>query len=115
MSKWLNKRPAKSRYIVAYDSVDKDNKIYGIMELDTMGVRTDIAVHFFNDESKIDLDIREINKTEFGTYVAFELFPILTPYAKEYVQPQHDSSSFFYGIDFGTEEATIYKVRFRDY
>ena len=115
MSKWLNKRPAKSRYIVAYDPVDEDNKIYGIMELDTMGVRTDITVHFFNDESKIDLNIREITKAEFGTYVAFELFPILTPYATEYVPPREDTSSFDFGIDFGTAEATVYKVRFRDY
>ena len=113
MSKWLDRRPTEARYIVAYDPVD--DKIYGVMELDTTDVDTDIAIHFFNDDGKIGLHIREITKAEFGTYVAFELFPILTPYDKKHIPTGYNTGSFDWGINFGLDLTTIYKVRFRDY
>ncbi len=104
--------------MVAFDSLDEDNKVYGIIELDTTDIDTDMEVCFFNDEGKIDLHIREVTKSEYDTYVAFELFPILVPYSKEYVPLDTsaiDRCTIDWGIDFSTPPRTVFKVRFRDY
>jgi len=111
---WLNKRPAKHRFVVVYDPVDENDKVYGIMEIDTKGIRTGIELQFFNDDSRIDLDVREIPKVEWETMKAFELFPILTPYFRDpiiqpparwpYPDPPRDK-----------HKKTVFKVRFRDY
>ena len=114
MGSFLNRRPAKYRYLVVFDSVD-DDKIYGIMKVDTKGIRTSIEFHFFNDIGKIDLSIREVSRTEWETMKAFELFPILTPYWRD---PEIHIHAHFYSSGKPVKDKhkiTLFKVRFRDY
>ncbi len=104
-------------YVVVYDPVDEDNRIYGMMEFDLSDIDDDIHVYvkFFNDDGNIDLKIREVSKSEYGTYEAFKLFPILTPYDRQEFSFRPDTSSYEWGIDFSTPAETVFKVRFRDY
>lgn len=104
-------------YLLAYDPVDEDKKIYGMMELDLHDIDIDtlVSVQFFNDDGKIDLQVREINQSEYKTYEAFELFPILTPYDRQDFPFKPDTCSFDWGIDFHTAAEIRFKVKFRDY
>ena len=111
---WLNRRPARNRYVVVYDSVDENNKVYGIMKLDTVGIRTNISLQFFNDDGNIDLNVREIPKIEWETMEAFELFPILTPYYRDPI-PRPISGVVGKPTKRDKDMTTIFKVRFRDY
>lgn len=111
------KTRAEPVYIVVYDPCDEDNKIYGMMEFDLSDIADDIHayVKFYNDEGNIDLKIREVSQSEYETYIAFDLFPILTPYARQDFPFKPDTSSYDWGIDFHTPAETVFKVRFRDY
>lgn len=115
--KILSENRAHPVYIIVYDPVDEDNKIYGMMEFDLSDIddKVDVCVKFYNDDGKIDLDIREVSQSEYETYKAFDLFPILTPYARQEFPFKPDTSSYDLGIDFHTPAETVFKVRFRDY
>jgi hypothetical protein len=114
MSSILNRRPARNRYLVVYDAVNEDDKIYGIMKLGTKGIKTSIELQFFNDEGRIDLSFREVSPIEWETMKAFELFPILTPYYREpVIYPAEMWPHPLQPRDKHT--VTIFKVRFRDY
>ena len=108
---------AHLRYIVVYDPVDDDNKIYGMMELDLSSIddKVGVWVQFFNDDGIMNLEIREVSQSEYNTYKAFDLFPILTPYDRQDFPFRPDTGSFDWGIDFSTPAETRFKVRFRDY
>ena len=104
-------------YIIVYDPVYGDNKIYGMMEFDLSSIddKVYVYVQFFNDDGNMNLKIREVSQSEYETYKAFDLFPILTPYARQEFPFKADTSSYDWGFDFHTPAETVFKVRFRDY
>ena len=117
MNSILNRRPARHRYLVVYDPVDENDKVYGIMKLCTTNIRTSIELQFFNDDGRIDLLVREVLLVEWETMKAFDLFPILTPYYRDpVIQPlaawNHPN---LHPGNKDKHKVTIFKVRFRDY
>jgi hypothetical protein len=115
MGNTISRRPAWNRYFVVYDPVDEDDKIYGILIIDTKDVKTNIVIQFFNDEGYIDLGIREISKIEWETMKAFELFPVLTPYYRDPVTVKSRGWYPRWKTPIEKHMSTIFKVRFRDY
>ena len=115
MNSILHRRPARHRYLVVYDPVDENDKVYGIMKLCTTDIKSSIELQFFNDDGRIDLLVREVTLVEWETMKAFELFPILTPYYRDpVIQPLAAwSQPPLQPRDKHT--VTIFKVRFRDY
>ena len=103
------------RYYMAYDLYCSDREgsgltrdeevIYGLYKVDFTRCHY-AAVEFHNEISAIDLLMREVTQSEWETYVAFELFPVLHAY---------DSSTFYDVRQPYTLLATTFKVRFRDY
>lgn len=115
MNSVLHRRPAKQRYVVVYDSFDGD-KIYGIMKIDTKGIKTSIEFQFFNDEGRIDLSVREIPKIEWETMNAFELFPVLIPYSFDPKKQMPSNWNPYINPSVRDKhKVVIFKVRFRDY
>lgn len=115
MSNTIASRRALNRYFVVHDPIDEDDKIYGILIIDTKDIKTNIVIQFFNDEGYISLRVREVSKIEWETMKAFELFPVLTPY---YRDPVTVKSRGWYpraGTPRDKHVSTIFKVRFRDY
>ena len=81
-------------YVIVYDSDDED-KVYGMMKFDLSDIddEVEVGVNFYNEDGKIDLRIREVSKSEYETYEAFKLFPILTPYARQELPSNPNSGS----------------------
>ena len=115
MNSILHRRPARHRYLVVYDPVDENDKVYGIMKLCTTDIKTSIELQFFNDDGRIDLLVREVLLVEWETMKAFKLFPILTPYYRDpKIQLPPDWHPYA-GSPKDKHKTTIFKVRFRDY
>jgi hypothetical protein len=72
------------RYFIAYDRIDADDKIYGILRLDTLSSSSDgIEIQFSNEIGNISLTAREISQSEWETMKEFDLFPVLHSFNKQ--------------------------------
>ncbi len=105
------------QYFIAYDRVDEDDKVYGILRLDTLSSSTDgIEIKFFNEIGQINLTARELSQSEWETMKEFGLFPVLHPFDTQRIL--RDIIQGTMGNPKQTKSQRVitqFSVRFRDY
>jgi hypothetical protein len=88
----------------------EEERIYGIVKIPTKNTYMGNGkIEFYNDTTgQIGLLIREVSEAEWGTYQAFELFPVLHVFAVvQEIHKNHTTSE--------EHTVTVSKVRFNDH